>query len=353
MHAPCRPQCCRRARPAPRRCCQLAATAEPSSSSSEQPALCSSPPRRRTSIEVQQSRLGAGLDTRGHAGGHPQRSFPSNKVTTAISLQRLDITLVCPPSQQRTPHRAHQRPLLGIESRSPRNGPRHSIPSPVIRSSGTGSGVRLRSKDFEVPPLRGQKTGVTVTTIAQHLGVAVLQTAVDPDLVISATSGPTDLRPLLVDARQPPPTALHRVSTAAAEPDRSRCTSSIQQPPTSIDATKDSTLRPAPEPADPPGRTVSSINASKPSLDITVPATTTPHQPPKTHHRTPPRSRRSHLIRSSQEVPPLVARMRYFKQPPTWSLSSGRANPLRLTASVDSGSEAERTRRSHGHSARR
>ena len=37
--------------------------------------------------KVQQSRFGAGLDTRGHAGGHPQRSFPSNKVTfTAISL---------------------------------------------------------------------------------------------------------------------------------------------------------------------------------------------------------------------------------------------------------------------------
>ena len=65
-------------------------------------------------------------------------------------------------------------------------------------------------------------------------------------------------------------------STAAAEPDRSRCTSSMQHPPTSIDATKDSTLRPAPEPADPPGRTVSSINASKPSLDITVPASNNP-----------------------------------------------------------------------------
>ena len=37
--------------------------------------------------EVQQARLDAGFDTRGHAGGHPQRSFPSNKVTlTAISL---------------------------------------------------------------------------------------------------------------------------------------------------------------------------------------------------------------------------------------------------------------------------
>ena len=65
-------------------------------------------------------------------------------------------------------------------------------------------------------------------------------------------------------------------STAAAEPDRSRCTSSIQHPPTSIDATKDNTLRPAPEPADPPGRTTSSINASKPSLDITVPANNNP-----------------------------------------------------------------------------
>ena len=50
----------------------------------------------------------------------------------------------------------------------------------------------------------------------------------------------------------------------------------MQQPPTSIDATKDSTLRPDPEPADPPGRTTSSINASKPSLDITVPASNNP-----------------------------------------------------------------------------
>ena len=50
----------------------------------------------------------------------------------------------------------------------------------------------------------------------------------------------------------------------------------MQHPPTSIDATKDNTLRPAPEPADPPGRTVSSINASKPSLDITVPANNNP-----------------------------------------------------------------------------
>ena len=37
--------------------------------------------------EVQQAGFDAGFDTRGHAGGHPQRSFPSNSVTlTAISL---------------------------------------------------------------------------------------------------------------------------------------------------------------------------------------------------------------------------------------------------------------------------
>ena len=37
--------------------------------------------------EIQQAGLHAGIDTRGHADGHPQRSFPSNKVTlTAISL---------------------------------------------------------------------------------------------------------------------------------------------------------------------------------------------------------------------------------------------------------------------------
>ena len=66
-------------------------------------------------------------------------------------------------------------------------------------------------------------------------------------------------------------------STAAAEPDRSRRTSSMQQPPTSTDATKDNTLRPAPDPATRPSRrTVSSINASKPSLNITVPASNNP-----------------------------------------------------------------------------
>ena len=64
-------------------------------------------------------------------------------------------------------------------------------------------------------------------------------------------------------------------STAAAEPDRSRCASSMQQPPTSIDATKDSTLRPEPRP-EPKGRTVASISASRPSLCIRVPASNNP-----------------------------------------------------------------------------
>ena len=45
-----------------------------------------------------------------------------------------------------------------------------------------------------------------------------------------------------------------------------------------------------------------------PASTSPCPPTTTPHQPPKTHHRTPPRSHRSHQLRSSQEVPPLVAR---------------------------------------------
>ena len=53
----------------------------------------------------------------------------------------------------------------------------------------------------------------------------------------------------------------------------------LQRPPTSIDATKVNTLRPDPEPASRPSRTVSSISASKPSLDITGPPATTPHRP--------------------------------------------------------------------------
>ena len=50
----------------------------------------------------------------------------------------------------------------------------------------------------------------------------------------------------------------------------------MQQPPTSIDATNVNTLRPDPDPAEPPGRTVSSINASSPSRSITVPASNNP-----------------------------------------------------------------------------
>ena len=98
-------------------------------------------------------------------------------------------------------------------------------------------------------------------------------------------------------------------STAAAEPDRSRCTSSMQHPPTSIDATKDNTLRPAPEPADPPGRTVTSINASKPSLDITVPANNNPASATKDPSSNTAPNPSIPPARSSQEVPPHMARM--------------------------------------------
>ena len=65
-------------------------------------------------------------------------------------------------------------------------------------------------------------------------------------------------------------------STTPETPDRSRSASSMHEPPTSIDATNVSALRPAPEPAQPAGRTVSSINASNPSRSLTVPANNNP-----------------------------------------------------------------------------
>ena len=41
-------------------------------------------------------------------------------------------------------------------------------------------------------------------------------------------------------------------STEAAEPDRSRSASSMNEPPTSIDATNDSAFAPDPDPTEPP-----------------------------------------------------------------------------------------------------
>ena len=65
-------------------------------------------------------------------------------------------------------------------------------------------------------------------------------------------------------------------STACDAAARRRPVSSMQRPPTSIDATKVNTLRPAPEPAEPGGRTVSSISDSSPRRSITVPASNNP-----------------------------------------------------------------------------
>ena len=52
-------------------------------------------------------------------------------------------------------------------------------------------------------------------------------------------------------------------STAPAEPARSLFASSMNEPPTSIDAATDSALAPEPRP-DPGGRTAASISASQP-----------------------------------------------------------------------------------------
>ena len=140
----------------------------------------------------------------------------------------------------------------------------------------------------------------------------------------------------------PAPTDHARRSPSSAASDRSddnrplpghrhaspnACTSSITRPPAS---TPTRPTRP-----DAPCR---SINASKPSLDMTDARQTTPH-PPKTHHRTPPPTRRSHQLRSSQEVPPHMARMLDYLNGilPRQEASGGRATPMNLTPSVDSG----------------
>ena len=96
-------------------------------------------------------------------------------------------------------------------------------------------------------------------------------------------------------------------STAAAEPDRSRCTSSMQHPPTSIDATKDSTLRPAPEPADPPGRTVS------PRIDQRLQTQSRHHRARRAPHRRAPSTSRAALQPSKD--PPVSDRTHPCLQP--------------------------------------
>ena len=130
-------------RPAPRRCCQRRHR-RLSSSSTEQ-ARAGAPALADGAVdEVQQSRLGAGLDTRGHAGGHPQRSFPSNKVTlTAISLSASPrraassraITNSGSTPSARTPGRddanASRAPRLAT-SRAPHD--RGAVHTPMVRA---------------------------------------------------------------------------------------------------------------------------------------------------------------------------------------------------------------------------
>ena len=97
----------------------------------------------------------------------------------------------------------------------------------------------------------------------------------------------------------------------------------------------------APTPATRPSRrTVSSINASKPNLDITVPASNNPPSATKDP---------SSNTASNPSIPPATLLTgsaslhgqndRYFKQhsPTSGGLFGGRANPRSLTASVDSG----------------
>ena len=128
--------------------------------------------------------------------------------------------------------------------------------------------------------------------------------------------------------------------TPAAEPDRSRSASPMNEPPTSIDATNVSALRPDPEPADPPGAPPPRPAPPNSAAASASPPATAPHRPPATSHQTPAPTHRSHQVCSPQEVPPRMARMtRYLKQhsPMSGCLSGGRANPSSLTTSVDPG----------------
>ena len=73
-------------RPAPRRCCQRRHR-RLSSSSTEQARAVLQPSPTAPSTRSNRAALVPASTRGGHAGGHPQRSFPSNKVTfTAISL---------------------------------------------------------------------------------------------------------------------------------------------------------------------------------------------------------------------------------------------------------------------------
>ena len=90
------------------------------------------------------------------------------------------------------------------------------------------------------------------------------------------------------------------------EPARSRSTWSIWEPPTSIDDTNVSTLRPGRSlhPPDPPSAPSHPPNPPTPADPSTSPPPTNPRRLPAPHHRKPPHTGRYCAILHSQEVPP-------------------------------------------------
>ena len=98
----------------------------------------------------------------------------------------------------------------------------------------------------------------------------------------------------------------------------------------------------ASEAADPPGRTTSSINASKPSLDITVPASNNPPsatKDPSSNTASNPSIPPDTLLTGSASSHGQNDRSLQRHSPTSGGLSRGRANPRSLTAAVDSGLE--------------
>ena len=128
-------------------------------------------------------------------------------------------------------------------------------------------------------------------------------------------------------------------NTTSAEPARSRSVSSMNEPPTSIDATTLSAFAPDPRPA-PGGRTAPSMSASNPRRSITVPASNNPASATKDP---------SSNTASISSIPPATLltgsassrgqndRRNQRHSPTSGGLSGGRANPTDLTEPVDPG----------------
>ena len=107
----------------------------------------------------------------------------------------------------------------------------------------------------------------------------------------------------------------HHRRRAAPHPTRptaaGRCRRCSGRPPASTPPPS-TPCDPRPRPPSRPDAPCRRSTPPNPTDPSPCPPATTPHRPPKTHHRTPPPTRRSHLLRCSQEVPPHMARMTVF-----------------------------------------